>query len=93
MGSGSGANSACRLEGPKILTLVWCASLEGGHLSLVVKFMDSWLACHEFERSTSEDSLCRGNRCTLKASRLKRPPVVEVWKLREGSSSGIVLVT
>ncbi|GFX33289.1 hypothetical protein TNCV_1796621 [Trichonephila clavipes] len=22
--------------------------------------MDSWLACHEFESSTTEDSLCRG---------------------------------
>ncbi|GFY20931.1 hypothetical protein TNCV_3989751 [Trichonephila clavipes] len=27
----------------------------GGHGSLVVKVMDSWLACHEFEPSAAED--------------------------------------
>ncbi|GFW12548.1 hypothetical protein TNCV_818001 [Trichonephila clavipes] len=38
--------------------------------------------------------LCRGGRCPLNMSRLKRPPVGVVWKLREGgASSGVVLVT
>ncbi|GFY30601.1 hypothetical protein TNCV_3117631 [Trichonephila clavipes] len=47
----------------------------GGRGSLVVKVKDLWLACHEFEPSTAEDSLFRGGRCTLNMSRLKHPPI------------------
>ncbi|GFW27762.1 hypothetical protein TNCV_766431 [Trichonephila clavipes] len=43
--------------------------------SLVVKVMDAWLACHEFEPCTAEDPPCRGYRCTSNLSTLKRPPV------------------
>ncbi|GFY10258.1 hypothetical protein TNCV_2629371 [Trichonephila clavipes] len=49
--------------------------------SLVVT--DSWMACLEFEPSTAEDPLCRGVRCTLNTSRLKRPPVDVVWYFGE----------
>ncbi|GFV65322.1 transposable element Tc3 transposase [Trichonephila clavipes] len=42
--------------------------------SLVVKVTDSWLVCHEFEPSTTEDPLCR-DRCTLHLSRAQTPPV------------------
>ncbi|GFU77571.1 hypothetical protein TNCV_3499431 [Trichonephila clavipes] len=31
-----------------------------GRGSFVVKVTDSWLACHEFEPSTTEDPPCRG---------------------------------
>ncbi|GFV69988.1 hypothetical protein TNCV_463271 [Trichonephila clavipes] len=45
--------------------------------------MDSCPAYHEFEPSTTEDWPCRGNRCTLNMSRLKRPLVGVVLKLEE----------
>ncbi|GFV99058.1 anaphase-promoting complex subunit 1 [Trichonephila clavipes] len=38
------------------------------HGSLVVKVTDSWLACHEFEHSTTEDRHA-GEQCTLNMSR------------------------
>ncbi|GFV81083.1 hypothetical protein TNCV_2270671 [Trichonephila clavipes] len=45
-----------------------------GRSSLVVKVMDSWPTCHEFEPSTAEGLPCRG--AMLHLSRvLKRPPV------------------
>ncbi|GFV69338.1 hypothetical protein TNCV_2943081 [Trichonephila clavipes] len=51
--------------------------------SLVVKVMDSWLACHEFEPGAAEDPPCKKDRYTLNLSGLKRPPIgVEVR--REG---------
>ncbi|GFW19886.1 hypothetical protein TNCV_3561891 [Trichonephila clavipes] len=56
----------------------------GGHVSLVVKVTDSWLACR-FESSTCEYQPCRGGRCTLNLSRLKCPPIVLMWKLIEGA--------
>ncbi|GFT47059.1 hypothetical protein TNCV_3747191 [Trichonephila clavipes] len=60
---------------------------------LLVKVMDSWPACHEFESSTAEDPP-RLRRCTLNLSKLKRPSVGMLWKLEEGgASSGVVLVT
>ncbi|GFX32675.1 hypothetical protein TNCV_888131 [Trichonephila clavipes] len=49
----------------------------------MVKVTDSWLMCHEFEPSAAEDLPCRGGRCSLNLSRLKRPPVGVVWKLGE----------
>ncbi|GFV71102.1 hypothetical protein TNCV_698931 [Trichonephila clavipes] len=52
-------------------------------LDHVVKAMDSSSVRHEFQPSTSEDPPCRGGRCTLNTSRLKRPPVAVVWKSRE----------
>ncbi|GFW78772.1 hypothetical protein TNCV_4261941 [Trichonephila clavipes] len=55
--------------------VVWC---------LMVKVMDSWLSCHEFEPSTAEDPPCRGGRCTLNMSKFKRPTVGEEWKLGGG---------
>ncbi|GFW75670.1 hypothetical protein TNCV_4428531 [Trichonephila clavipes] len=55
-----------------------------GHGSLVVQETDSRPACHKFEPSTAEDPQCRGSRCTLNMSKLKRPPVVVVRKLEEG---------
>ncbi|GFW96510.1 hypothetical protein TNCV_2845671 [Trichonephila clavipes] len=45
--------------------------------------MDSWLVCPEFEPSTAEDPQCRGGQSTLNMSRLERPPVAVVKKLRE----------
>ncbi|GFX34023.1 hypothetical protein TNCV_912241 [Trichonephila clavipes] len=33
---------------------------QSGHGSLVVKITDSWLACHEFEPSITEDPPCSG---------------------------------
>ncbi|GFU20717.1 hypothetical protein TNCV_3176541 [Trichonephila clavipes] len=50
---------------------------------LVVKVTDSWLVCHEFKPSTAEDPPCRGGRCTLNVSRVRRPPV-GVVKFEEG---------
>ncbi|GFX33747.1 hypothetical protein TNCV_3961561 [Trichonephila clavipes] len=51
--------------------------------SLVVKITDFWLTSHEFEPSTAEDPPCREHKCTLNMSRLKRPPIGEVWKFGE----------
>ncbi|GFX82240.1 hypothetical protein TNCV_33481 [Trichonephila clavipes] len=51
-----------------------------GRSSLVVKIKDQWLACYEFEPSTSKDPSCRGGRCTLNLSRFKLPPIDLVWK-------------
>ncbi|GFT29138.1 hypothetical protein TNCV_3587491 [Trichonephila clavipes] len=50
---------------------------------LVVKIMDSWLACHEFEPSTTEDPPGKGYRCTLNMSRFKRSLVGVLGKLGE----------
>ncbi|GFU66687.1 hypothetical protein TNCV_3111711 [Trichonephila clavipes] len=52
----------------------------GGHGSPVIRVMDSWLACHDFEPSTAEDPPCRGCRCMLNMSRLKYSPIGVVWK-------------
>ncbi|GFV59618.1 hypothetical protein TNCV_228591 [Trichonephila clavipes] len=46
-----------------------------GRGSLVLKVTVSWLACHEFESGTAEDSPCKGGRCTFNMPRLKRSPV------------------
>ncbi|GFX97192.1 hypothetical protein TNCV_556821 [Trichonephila clavipes] len=43
--------------------------------SLMVKVMDSWLACHEFDSSVAENSKCREGHFTLNMLMLKRPPV------------------
>ncbi|GFX14230.1 hypothetical protein TNCV_1767241 [Trichonephila clavipes] len=56
----------------------------GDYGSLVVKDMDSWSACHEFEPSTVEDPPCREGLSTLNMSRLKQPLVGAVWKLGKG---------
>ncbi|GFW16810.1 hypothetical protein TNCV_2759391 [Trichonephila clavipes] len=62
--------------------------------NLLVRPTDSWQACHEFKLSTGEDPPCRGSHCTLNLSRLARPSVDVVWKLRKGgASSGVVFVT
>ncbi|GFU54322.1 hypothetical protein TNCV_576941 [Trichonephila clavipes] len=61
----------------------------GGRGSLVVKFTHFWLVCLEFEPNAVEDSSCRGSRCTLNLSRLKRPPVGVV---QCGSGSNVVIV-
>ncbi|GFX41132.1 hypothetical protein TNCV_2218301 [Trichonephila clavipes] len=45
--------------------------------NIVVKVIDSWPACHDFEHSTAEDPPGRG------VMHLKRPSVREVWKLGE----------
>ncbi|GFT48164.1 hypothetical protein TNCV_1001381 [Trichonephila clavipes] len=37
-------------------------SLADGHGSVVVKVVDLWLECHEFEPSTAEDPPCGGGR-------------------------------
>ncbi|GFV38091.1 hypothetical protein TNCV_4204011 [Trichonephila clavipes] len=55
------------------------------HGSSVVKVIDSWQACHEFEPSVAFDPPRRRGRSTLNMSRLKRPPVGVVWKLGEVS--------
>ncbi|GFW48383.1 hypothetical protein TNCV_1109461 [Trichonephila clavipes] len=60
--------------------------------SVVVKVTDSWLACHKFEPNTTEDPPCSGA-MHVKSRDLKRPPVGVVWKLGEGASLGVVLVT
>ncbi|GFV45566.1 hypothetical protein TNCV_4240901 [Trichonephila clavipes] len=52
-----------------------------GYVRLVVKVMDSWLACYECEPRTAEDSPYKGGRCRLNLSKLKRPLVGVVWKL------------
>ncbi|GFW97820.1 hypothetical protein TNCV_1425831 [Trichonephila clavipes] len=46
-----------------------------GRGSLVVKVKESWPACQDFKLCTAEDTPCRGGRCALNISRLKRPPV------------------
>ncbi|GFY02863.1 hypothetical protein TNCV_3507431 [Trichonephila clavipes] len=51
--------------------------------SLVVKVMDSWLACREYEPCTAEEQSWRRSRCRLNMSKLKRPPVGVVYKLGE----------
>ncbi|GFV98886.1 hypothetical protein TNCV_2914031 [Trichonephila clavipes] len=54
----------------------------------------SWLECHEFEPSTTKDPHCRGCRCTLSMSRLKRSAVSVVSEVRRlGARTGVVLVT
>ncbi|GFW97791.1 hypothetical protein TNCV_1425541 [Trichonephila clavipes] len=64
---------------------------KGSH---VVKGTDLWLECHELEPCNAEDPPCREGRCTFSLSRLKLDTDVVVWKLRkEGTSSGVVLVT
>ncbi|GFW78866.1 hypothetical protein TNCV_2058871 [Trichonephila clavipes] len=40
--------------------------------------VDSWLACHKFEPGAAKDPPCRGDRCMLNMSRLKRPPIDEL---------------
>ncbi|GFT85568.1 hypothetical protein TNCV_4252951 [Trichonephila clavipes] len=60
--------------------------------SLVIKVTDSWLACHQFEPSTSEDSPYRGDRCTLNLWKLKCPPVGMAWNNRMTLSFGRVNV-
>ncbi|GFX56409.1 uncharacterized protein TNCV_2243411 [Trichonephila clavipes] len=63
-----------------------------GHDNLVVKVMDLWLAFHEFDPVLLKTRRV-GQRCMLNLSKLKRPPVGVVWKLREGgTNSGVVLV-
>ncbi|GFW09038.1 hypothetical protein TNCV_3081301 [Trichonephila clavipes] len=56
-----------------------------GRGRLVVKVTDSWLACHEFELSTTENPPCRDCR------ELKRHPIGGVIR-RGGASSVVVLV-
>ncbi|GFV22651.1 hypothetical protein TNCV_2078411 [Trichonephila clavipes] len=46
-----------------------------GRGSLVVKVTDSWLVCYGFQPSTAKDPPCRGGRCTLNVSRLKRTTI------------------
>ncbi|GFT11865.1 hypothetical protein TNCV_1923791 [Trichonephila clavipes] len=41
------------------------------------------------EPRTTEDPACRGGRCTLNMSRLKRPSVGGLWKLGEGVSAQV----
>ncbi|GFX68277.1 hypothetical protein TNCV_2816521 [Trichonephila clavipes] len=48
-------------------------------VAAVAKVTDSWLACPEFEHSTSENPPYRGGRCTLNMSMLKSPPIGVVW--------------
>ncbi|GFW78846.1 hypothetical protein TNCV_2058671 [Trichonephila clavipes] len=60
--------------------------------SLVVKVMDSWSACHEFEPCAAEDPPYRGGRCTLNISRLKCP-LVGVEVKRRGAGSDVVHAT
>ncbi|GFU03356.1 hypothetical protein TNCV_3338691 [Trichonephila clavipes] len=68
----------------KIKYIIKLLQLPVGRGSLVVKETDSWLTFHYFEPCTAEDPPCRGNRCTLNMSRLKRPHVAVVYKLGEG---------
>ncbi|GFV61003.1 hypothetical protein TNCV_3845821 [Trichonephila clavipes] len=61
--------------------------------SLVIKVTDSWPACNEFKPNATEDPPCRGFRCKLNMSRIRRLPVGVVWKLGErGASSSVVLL-
>ncbi|GFY09713.1 hypothetical protein TNCV_3696751 [Trichonephila clavipes] len=48
----------------------------------MVKIIDSWQACHKLEPRTVEDPSCKGDICTLNMSKLKRPPVGVVWKIK-----------
>ncbi|GFY17902.1 hypothetical protein TNCV_3383951 [Trichonephila clavipes] len=68
--------------------------------NLVVKVTDSLLACHEFEPCTTEDQPCRGGRCTLNTSMLRRgggyikcPPhhLTMVQKLRDLQPKALVV--
>ncbi|GFV70880.1 hypothetical protein TNCV_3040791 [Trichonephila clavipes] len=45
---------------PGLLCCVCVFHAQDGHGSLMVKVRGSWLACHEFDPSTAEDSPCRG---------------------------------
>ncbi|GFV41786.1 uncharacterized protein TNCV_3629371 [Trichonephila clavipes] len=75
----------------EVQTLLWCGSLKNS-VAVQTPFSSldlpsgqgKWQACHEFKPSTAEDPPCKGDRCTLNMSRLKRPPVGVVWKLRDG---------
>ncbi|GFX77251.1 hypothetical protein TNCV_5063841 [Trichonephila clavipes] len=65
-----------------------------GNGILVVKVMNSWPACPEFEPSTAKDPPWREGRYTLNMSGVKRPSVGVVGKLGEGgASSNVPLVT
>ncbi|GFX45595.1 hypothetical protein TNCV_175881 [Trichonephila clavipes] len=62
--------------------------------SPVVKVTHLRLKCPQFKPCIARDPPFRGNRFMLNMSKLKRPPVSEVWKLGEWSdSSGVTLVT
>ncbi|GFW18847.1 hypothetical protein TNCV_5133001 [Trichonephila clavipes] len=63
--------------------------------SLVVKVMDSWLVCHEFEPSSIEDPPCRGAMHVKSVESSNVLPLVwcgSVVRKRNGSS-GVSLVT
>ncbi|GFW51751.1 hypothetical protein TNCV_1186831 [Trichonephila clavipes] len=64
-----------------------------GHSSLVVKVMESWPACHEFEPSTTEVPSCRGAMHAKSVESSNVLPLVWCGFRRGGSSSGVVLVT
>ncbi|GFU67375.1 hypothetical protein TNCV_640751 [Trichonephila clavipes] len=51
--------------------------------SLVVKVMDSWEVCHEFERVIAENPSWEVDQFTPNMSKLKHSPVEVVWKLGE----------
>ncbi|GFV20350.1 transposable element Tc3 transposase [Trichonephila clavipes] len=57
---------------------------KGRKVAAMVKITDTLLVLREFKPCTTEYRPCRGGRCTLKMSRLKRPPVGVVFKLGEG---------
>ncbi|GFV42026.1 hypothetical protein TNCV_1568931 [Trichonephila clavipes] len=62
--------------------------------SLVVKVMDSWLMCQEFESGTTEEILRVGERCTLNMLRAQTSSRwYGVVVRRRGASSGVVLIT
>ncbi|GFX20256.1 hypothetical protein TNCV_1438151 [Trichonephila clavipes] len=49
--------------------------------SLVVKVMDSWLACNEFQPSDAEDSPCWGS-MLVKSVEAHTSSIGKVWKCR-----------
>ncbi|GFX82784.1 hypothetical protein TNCV_385771 [Trichonephila clavipes] len=59
----------------------------------VVIVTGSRQACHEFDPCTAEDPPYRGGPYTLNMSRLKRPPVGVVRKIRERDSEGNKVVS
>ncbi|GFX72908.1 hypothetical protein TNCV_1698051 [Trichonephila clavipes] len=55
--------------------------------------MGSWLACNEFDPSTTKDPPCRGEMHVKSVESSNILPLVVVWYLGGGASSGVILVT
>ncbi|GFX24642.1 hypothetical protein TNCV_3344221 [Trichonephila clavipes] len=72
-------------KGPAWMSLDHSSKLRG------VKVINLWLACHEFEISTTEDPPCIGGPMPVKSSEGQCSPVGVVKTGKR--SSGVILIT